>query len=187
MTFVVQVLHFQGVCIIALQLLLLLLLLPLPLLRSSPCPSTVEEMVVTTTSDATTLAEALLCDGSASFKVNWHGHVVIFQTLHVSNGSTLNVTGSESTEADAENATVISNGILLFEVDLGSTVSLTGLTFFGGDGALRVAGGSFLEVISCTLENNSRISSDQGGELTELHSLYLPQRTRDRLQQRIYQ
>ena len=175
MTFVVQVLHFQGVCIIALQLLLLLLLLPLPLLRSSPCPSTVEEMVVTTTSDATTLAEALLCDGSASFKVNWHGHVVIFQTLHVSNGSTLNVTGSESTEeADAENAAVISNGTLLFEVDLGSTVSLTGLTFFGGDGALRVAGGSFLEVINCTLENNNRISSDQGGELTELRSLYLP-------------
>ena len=181
MTFV-QVLHFQGVCI-ALQLLLLLLLLPLPLLRSSPCPSTVEEMVVATTSDAKTLAEALLCDGSASFTVNWHGNVMIPQTLSVSNGSTLNVTGSRSTDADT-GAVVTSDGtLLLIEVGRGSTVSLTGLALSGGDGGLRVTGGSFVEAIDCTFTNNNRTSSDQGGELTELLSLYLRQLTRDRLQQ----
>ncbi|CAN0418956.1 unnamed protein product, partial [Ascophyllum nodosum] len=87
MTFV-QVLRFQRVYI-ALQLLLLLLLLPLPLLRSSPCPSTVEEIVVATTSDAKALAEALLCDGPASFTVSWHGDVILSHTLSVSNGSTL--------------------------------------------------------------------------------------------------
>ena len=181
MTFV-QVLHFQGVCIIALQLLLLLLLLPLPLLRSSPCPSTVEEIVLTNTSDAKTLAEALLCDGSANFTVSWHGSIMISHTLSVSNGSTLNVTGSEIT-----GAVVTGDGtFLLFEVDHGSTVSLTGLTFSGGDGGLRVTGDSFVEIINCTFTDNSRTSSDEGGELTELLSLYLPQRARDRLQQIMY-
>ena len=139
------------------------------------------------TSDAKRLAEALLCDGPASFKVNWHGDVMIFHTLYVSNGSTLNVTGSESTDADT-GAVVTSDGtFLLFEVDLSSTVTLTGLALSGGDGGLRVTGDSFVEVIDCTFTNNNRTSSLEGGELTELRSLYLPQCTRDRLQQRTYQ
>ena len=181
MTFL-QVLRFQGVDI-AFQLLLLLLLLPLPLLRSSPCPSTVEEMVVTNTTDANTLAEALLCDGSASFTVIWRGDVIISRTLSVSNGSTLNVAASSnSTDADTSSAVVTSDGTsLLFEADLGSTVSLTGLTLYGGDGALTVTGGSFVEVIDCAFTKNIRISYSPGGGLTRLLSLYLPQRTIDRL------
>ena len=161
MTFV-QVLRFQRVYI-ALQLLLLLLLLPLPLLSSSPCPFTVEERVVATKSDAKTLAEALLCDGPASFTVSWHGGVIMLsQTLSVSNGSTLNVAGSESKDDAETGAVVTSDGtLLLFEVDLGSTVSLTGLTFSG----LRVTGGSFVEIIDCTFTNNKRTLSHRGGEL----------------------
>ena len=173
-----------------LQLLLVLLLLPLPLLRSSPCPSTVEEIVVANTSDAKALAEALLCNGSANFTVIWHGDVIISRTLSVSNGSTLNVAASSDiTDADTGAAVTSDGTFLLFEVDLGSTVTLTGLTFSGGNGGLRIAGGSFVEVIDCTFTNNKVTSSDQGGgELNELRSsLYLPQRTRDRLQQRIYQ
>ena len=182
MTFLQVLRYFQGVDI-ALQLLLLLLLLPLPLLRSSPCPSNVEEMVVKTTTHANTLAEALLCEGSASFTVRWHGNVILSRTLSVSNGSTLNVTASsESTDADT-GAVVTSDGtLLLFEADLGSTVSLTGLTLHGGDGALTVTGGSLVEVIDCTFTRNNRTSSYQGGGLTRLFSLYLPQRTLDRLQ-----
>ena len=182
MTFV-QVLHFQGVCI-ALQLLLLLMLLPLPQIRSTPCPSTVEEIIVANTSDAKTLAKALLCDGPANFTVSWHGNIMISYTVSVSNGSTLNVTGSGITE----DAVVTSDGtFLLFEVDRGSTVSLTDLTLSGGDGGLRVTGDSFAEVIDCTFTNNNITSFDQGGEPTELLSLYLLQRTRDRLQHIIYE
>ena len=141
-------------------------------------------MVVTTPSDAKTLAQALLCDGPANFTVSWRGDVMLSHTLAVSNGSTLNVAGtSENTDADT-GAVVTSDGtpVLLFEVDLGSTVSLTGLTFSGGDGALRVTGDSFVEVIDCTFINNKKTSSDLGGGLTRLLSLYLPQRTQDRLQ-----
>ena len=171
----------------ALQLLLLLLLLPLPLLRSSPCPSTVEEMVVTTTTDAKTLAEALLCDGPANFTVSWHGDVMLSHTMSLSNGSILNVASSlENTDADT-GAVVTSDGtLLLFKVDHGSTVSLTGLTLYGGDGGLRVTGDSFVEVIDCTFKNNNITSSDLGGGLTRLLSLYLAQRTRNLLQQRTY-
>ena len=176
-------------CVQALQLLLLLLLLPLPLLRSSPCPSTVEEMAVTTTTDAKTLAEALLCDGPARFTVSWHGDVMLNQTLSVSNGSTLNVAGSSENTEDADTGAVVTSDgtLLLFEVDDGSTVSLTGLTLYGGNGALRVTADSFVEVIDCTFKNNNIISSDLGGGLTRLIiSLYLAQRTRNRLQQRTY-
>ena len=89
---------------------------------------------------------------------------------------------SGSTDADT-GAVVTSDGtLLLLEADLGSTVSLKGLTLYGGDGALRVTGGSFVEVIDCTFTKNNRTSSDLGGGLTRLLSLYLPQRTLDRLQ-----
>ena len=134
------------------------------------------------TSDAKTLAEVLQCDGPANFTVSWHGNIMISHTLYVSNGSTLNVTGSEITSA-----VVTSDGTcLLFEVDRGSTLSLKGLTLAGGDGGLRVTGDSFVEVTDCTFTNNKRTSSNQGGELTELISLYLPQRIRDHLQLVIY-
>ena len=55
---------------------------------------------------------------------------MLSRTLSVSNGSTLNVTGSlESTNNAGTGADIISDGtVLLFKVDLGSTVSLTDLT-----------------------------------------------------------
>ncbi|CAN0364829.1 unnamed protein product, partial [Ascophyllum nodosum] len=91
---------------------------------------------------------------------------MLSHTLSVSNGSILNVAGSpENTDADT-GAVVTSDGtLLLFEVDHGSTVSLTGLTLYGGDGALRVTGDSFVEVIDCTFKNNNITSSDLGGAI----------------------
>ncbi|CAN0467260.1 unnamed protein product, partial [Ascophyllum nodosum] len=85
MTVVQVLLRLQEICI-ALQLLLL----PLQLLHASPCPTTVGEFSVATTSDAEELSEALLCDGAGSFVVSWHGNVILSRTLSVSNGSTLN-------------------------------------------------------------------------------------------------
>ena len=170
MTVVQVLLRFQEICI-ALQLLLLLL--PLQLLHASPCPTAVEEFSVATTLDAEELSEALLCDGPGSFVVGWHGNVILSGTLSVSNGSTLNLTGSSDSSDDGDSGAVIfSDGtVVLFEVDLGSTVSLTGLTFSGGDGALRVNGESFVEVTNCSFMDNKRTSSDLGGGLTVRLSL----------------
>ena len=164
---VVQVLRIEHICI-ALQLHLLLLL-PLPLLHASPCPTT-EEINVTNSSDAENLAEALLCDGSGNFAVTWHGTVMLSRTLSVSNGSTLNVTGSTKSTG----AAISGDGtILLIEVDLASTVSLTGLTLSGGDGALHVTEKSFIEVIDCSFVRNNRTSSSYGGGLSVLLLLLL--------------
>ncbi|CAM9940423.1 unnamed protein product [Ascophyllum nodosum] len=118
-------------------------------------------MNVSTTSDAARLAEALLCDGPAVFTVIWNGDIVSSRTLNVSNGSTLSVTGSSE---NSDNAVITGDGtVLLLQVDLDSNVSLTGLTLSGGDGAVRVIGGSFVEVVNCTFTRNKRTSSDQGG------------------------
>ena len=146
MAIIVKVLRLQGINI-ALQLLLLLLLL-LPDSHASPCPTTVEKMIVANTSDAEKLTEALLCDGPGRFAVTWHGDVVLSRTLSVSNASTLNVVGySESVDDTDTGAAVIGEGaVLLFAVDLGSSISLTGLTLSGGDGALSVTGKSFVEL-----------------------------------------
>ena len=164
MTTIVRVLRLQGICI-TLQLLLLLVLLPYS--HASPCPTTIEEMVVANTSDAGKLAEALMCDGPGTFGVTWHGNVMLSRTLSVSNGSTLNVVGySESTDDTDTSAAVISDGtVLLFEIALGSTASLTGLTLSGGNGALRVSEKSFVELIDCNFTDNNRTSPYEGGEL----------------------
>ena len=110
---------------------------------------------------------------------------MLSRTLSVSNGSTLNVTASSDSTDDADTGAVVTGDgtLLLFEADLGSTVSLTGLTLYGGDGALAVTAGSLVEVIDCTFTKNNRTSPYYGGGgLTRLFSIYLPQCTLDRLQ-----
>ena len=182
---IIKVLRLQGICT-TLQLLLLLVLL-LPYLSAFPCPTTVKEMVVANTSGAEKLTEALLCDGRGTFVVSWHGNVMLSRTLSVSNGSILNVVGSsESKDGTDTGAVVSSDGtVLLFEVDLASNVSLTGLTLSGGDGALSVTGTSFVEFIDCNFTHNSRSSSNSGGGLTVLfshHNVCMPPRTRNQSQ-----
>ena len=164
----VQVLRIKEI-FIALQLVLL----PLSLQHAAPCPIIEQQMVVATTSDAETLAEALQCDGPGVFTVSWNGSVVLSQTISVSNGTTLDVTGSSS---ESTNGAVIGDGTVpLFEVDLGSTVSLTGLTFSGGDGALLVAGESIVEMADCSFMSNNKTSpSFNGGGLTVLLLLPCP-------------
>ena len=120
-------------------------------------------MVVATTAEAETLAEALQCDGLGVFTVSWNEDVLISRTIYVSNGSTLDVTGSSS---ESTNGAVTGDGtILLFKVDLGSTVLLTGLTLSGGNGALSVVGESIVEVVDCIFKFNNKTStySDGGG------------------------
>ena len=155
---VVQLLRLQEIRI-AVQLLLLLL--PLSLLHASPCPTIAQETVVATTLDAENLAENLLCEGPGRFAVSWHGDIMLSRTLSVSNGTHLNGTGS----SESTGAVIISDGtVLLLEVDLVSTVLLTGLTFSGGDGAVRVAGESLVKVIDCSFLHNNRASSGFGGK-----------------------
>ena len=127
---------------------------------ASPCPTTVVDMIVRNTLEADKLAEALLCDGEGVFTVDWRGDILISRTFLVSNGSTLNVTGS------SEDASAVVSGddtVRLFEVDLGSTLLLETLTLTGGDQALSVYGGSYVDVTDCTFANNHNNGSGDGG------------------------
>ena len=181
---IINVLRLQGICI-TLQLLLLVLLLPY--LHAFPCPTTVKEMVVANTPGAEKLTEALLCDGRGTFVVSWHGNVMLSRTLSVSNGSILSMVGSSESNGGTDTGAVVSSDgtVLLFEVDLASNVSLTGLTLSGGDGALSVTGTSFVEFIDCNFTHNNRSSSISGGGLTVLfshHNVCMPPRTRNQSQ-----
>ena len=152
---VVQVLRIKEIFIV-----LQLVLLPLSLHHATPCSTIEQEMVVATTSEAETLAGALQCDGRGVFTVSWNGDVIIPRTISVSNESTLNVTGS----SDSTNGAVIGDGtVLLFDINLGSTVSLRGLTLSGGNGALLVAGESIVEMVDCSFIFNSKTSTSGGG------------------------
>ena len=131
-------------------------------------------MVVATTAEEETLAEALQCDGPGVFTVSWNGDVLISRTISLSNGSTLDVTGSSS---ESTNGAVIGDGtVLLFEADLGSAVLLTSLTLSGGNGALSVAVESIVEVVDCIFMFNNKTSTSSygGGGLTVLFGHHAP-------------
>ena len=150
------------------------MLLPLSLQHAATCPTIEHKIVVATTAEEETLAEALQCDGPGVFTVSWNGDVLISRTISVSNGSTLDVPGSSS---ESTNGAVIGEGtVLLFEADLGSTVLLSSFTLSGGNGALSVAVESIVKVVDCIFMFNNKTSTSSygGGGLTVLFGHHAP-------------
>lgn len=58
------------------------------------CPDEIVEMDVMTPTDAELLTSALQCYGKGVFSITWVGSVVVTQSIVVSGGSSLTVTGS---------------------------------------------------------------------------------------------
>lgn len=111
--------------------LLFILLLLRGIRRSvsiEPCPSTAQDVNVTTTQEATDLARALNCSGAGEFRVLWEGEVYVNETIAVTGGSVLNVTGVGSGAlADGGGTTQ------LFTV-ANSTLNLANISLENGDG-----------------------------------------------------
>lgn len=111
--------------------LLFILLLLRGIRRSvsiEPCPSTAQDVNVTTTQEATDLARALNCSGAGEFRVLWEGEVYVNETIAVTGGSVLNVTGVGSGAlADGGGTTQ------LFNV-ANSTLNLANISLENGDG-----------------------------------------------------
>lgn len=63
------------------------------------------DLLISNTSDANTLVDALACSSAAHFIVEWRGRVELLRTLVVSNGSVLDITGTQD-------AAVFSSGTL---------------------------------------------------------------------------
>lgn len=127
--------------------------------------------LVSTTSDASALAEYLMnISDTVQLAVEWHGSVPVSHTISVGNGSTLSVTGFGDAMIDGDGT------VRLFTVTDGATLKLTDLSLRGGGalgddesgGAVFVDSGSLVIAHHCSFSENrvnTTYSSDSyGGE-----------------------
>lgn len=92
-----------------------------------PCSVGTSVLTVATSEDAATLANSLRCL-YGDFAVQWIGEVMVAETIRVSNGTSLNVTGDEEgATADGGSRTQ------LFVVEGGSWVHFTDMSFANGN------------------------------------------------------
>lgn len=85
-----------------------------------PCQQETQAWTVASTSDATSLASLLNCS-NGSFAVKWFGDALLSQTIAITQGTSLNITGMASTGAAAGG----NHSTRLFAVDGASSLHLT--------------------------------------------------------------
>ena len=96
--------------------------------------------------------------------MTWVGEVALTRTIAVSDGTSLNISGSSSggsvVDGDEQNQ--------LFNVSGGSTLGLQGLSLFNGaswdGGAVGLSGSSSLEIVDCSFDGNT--ADNDGGMIT---------------------
>lgn len=93
-----------------------------------PCSAGTNRLTVASTANATTLASSLQCS-NGEFAVDWVGTVVVAQTIHVVDGTSLNITGAGLGNGimDGDHATQ------LITLGGGSTLYLTNMTLANGN------------------------------------------------------
>lgn len=146
--------------------------------ESAGCGST--QMDVKSTADAQILMNALECTGGGEFNVTWHGIVAIAQTLNVTGGISLTVTGTGSSkfplDGSVDTATIDGDSITLqtgiFHVSGPSTLTLQNLvlraaqsTAGSGGGAIKAHGyadghPTVNVVDACFIENNGSFAGE---------------------------
>lgn len=95
--------------------------------------------VVEDTAGAVRLAQAVNCSGG-SFDVTWIGSVTVEETIHVGEGTTVNVTGSSDGTSVADGASQTSQ----FNLDGGGVLHLSDLTLVNGRAEAGSGGGALL-------------------------------------------
>lgn len=125
---------------------------------SVPCTTSAlpgpSSLVVEDTAGAFRLAQAVNCSGG-SFDVAWIGSVVVEESIHVLEGTTLNVTGS------ADGTSVVDGGgqTSLFKVDRGGgALHLSDLTVANGNaevGGALLAVGAIITLNDCMFLGNA--------------------------------
>ena len=119
--------------------------------ESAGCSSTHMD-VRSAAADAQFLVDALKCTGSGEFNVTWHGSVPLKQTLNVTEGISLTVTGTDSSrfskDGYGDTATIDGGSITsqtgIFHVSGASTLTLDNLVLQGGK-STTVGGGGGVE------------------------------------------
>lgn len=123
----------------------------------SPSPLVVED-----TAGAVRLAQAVNCSGG-SFDVSWIGSVMVEETIHVLEGTTLNITGS----ADGTSIADGGDQTPLFKVDRGGgALHLSDMTLANGNaefGGALLAIDATITLIGCTFVGN--FAAESGGAI----------------------
>lgn len=120
------------------------------------------------TAGAARLAQAVNCSGG-SFDVTWIGSVTVTETIHVGEGTTLNVTGSSDGMSAADGASQTSQ----FSLEGGGVLHLSDLTLANGLAGAGSAGGALLAadatvtLTRCTFVDNA---AEVGGAIVVARS-----------------
>ena len=120
-----------------------------------------KSVVVASADDALSLSQNLTRCPGADFEVEWHGSIVISETLELANGTSLKVTGGKHYSSVVDG----NGGLPLFVVN-SSTLHLEGLALTGGDGVIggvvAARGNASVTLTECDVFGN-KVSS-KGGE-----------------------
>ena len=124
-------------------------------------------VIVSTRNEATQLADNLLRCPGATFEVEWRGSVQISAPLALSDGTLLEIAGSQGGESTAVAAAVRGGGsTALFELN-GASLRLEGLELTGGNaaegGAIAARGNALVTFVECKVYENAATS--MGGEI----------------------
>ena len=126
---------------------------PFPIPQVTTCPQDIPvKWVVQDTTDATLLAETVLCSRGEVLEVEWRGHVDVATTIHVLDGTSLHITGLYGAVADGGGAVQIihiSNASLY----LNNVTMTNGFGTVGG--AIIAVDGSELFVKGVTFSSNT--------------------------------
>ena len=126
------------------------------------CGGGTRSLTVASTEDAAALATSLECS-DGDFVVQWVGEVLLEETIHVTNGTSLNVTGAgEGAVADGRHTHQI------FVVDAGSSLHLANMTLahgFASSEAVITSGGAVFSLqASVSLSGNMSFISNAAHE-----------------------
>lgn len=113
---------FRGVCIV-------LLLAVAWTQELQNCTVDTDPFTVRSTDDVATLVASLECS-NGDFTVQWLGEVLVEETIHVTNGTSINITGA-GPGATANGGDMTRR---LFFVDGGSSLQLSGMSLTNGAG-----------------------------------------------------
>lgn len=126
------------------------------------CGGDTRSLTVASTEDAAALATSLECS-DGDFVVQWVGEVLLEEIIHVTNGTSLNVTGAgEGAVADGRHTHQI------FVVDAGSSLHLADMTlahgFASAEAVITSGGAVFSRQASVSLSGNMSFISNSAHE-----------------------
>eukprot|EP00903_Cladosiphon_okamuranus_P017290 g15932.t1 len=130
------------------------------------CSAVASPDTVRSTEDASNLAASLQCS-NGDFDVRWVGEVIVAETIHITDGTSLNITGAGSESIAGGGYTT-----QLFYVDGGSSLHLSDMTLANGNAPGSSGGAIFLSESSASFSGSTSFISNSAGEGGAIYASY---------------